>query len=86
MKKTISITNARKEIYNIANEVNEFHEEVFVYNASTGNNMVILSEQDWNAIQETLYLNAAPGMAESILQARKEPLKEGVPYDESEEW
>ncbi|MGN1413427.1 MAG: type II toxin-antitoxin system Phd/YefM family antitoxin [Anaerovoracaceae bacterium] len=86
MKKTISITNARKEIYNIANDVNEFHEEVFVYNAATGNNMVILSEQDWNAIQETLYLNALPGMAESILQARKEPLEEGVPYDESEAW
>jgi len=86
MKKTISITQARKDIYNIANEVNEFHEEVFVYNAATGNNMVILSEQDWNAIRETMYLNSIPGMAESLHQAKKEPLEEGLRYDESEEW
>lgn len=86
MKKTISITQARKEIYNIANDVNEFHEEVFVYNAATGNNMVIISEQDWNAIKETMYLNSVPAMPESLQQARMEPLGEGIRYDESEEW
>ncbi len=84
MTKTISITNARKEIYNIANEVNEFHEEVFVYNAATGKNMVILSEEDWKGIQETLYLNSIAGMADSIIEAHNEPLEEGIPYEEVE--
>ncbi len=86
MAKTINITTARKEIYNIAKEVNECHEEVFVYNATNGNNMVILSEEDWKAIQETMYLNSVPGMADSILEAAEEPLDEGVVYDESEPW
>ena len=86
MAKTINITTARKEIDNIAKEVNEGYEEVFVYNATNGNNMVILSEEDWKAIQETMYLNSVPGMADSILEAAEEPLDEGVVYDESEPW
>ena len=48
--------------------------------------MVILSEEDWKAIQETMYLNSVPGMADSILEAAEEPLDEGVVYDESEPW
>ncbi len=86
MAKTISITSARKDIYKIAQEVNEVHEEVHVYNASTGNNMVMISESDWNSIQETLYLYSIPGMVESILAGRDEPLEEGKVYDPNEEW
>lgn len=86
MTKVISITNARKELYNISKEVCEVHEEVLVYNKATGNNMVIISEDDWKAIQETIYLNSVSGVAESIIEARKEPLEEGFVYDESEEW
>ncbi|MDD6310847.1 MAG: type II toxin-antitoxin system Phd/YefM family antitoxin [Firmicutes bacterium] len=76
MAKTISITNARKDIYKIANEVCECHEEMHVYNASTGNNVVIISEEDWSAIQETLYLNSIPGFSESVEKARLEPLED----------
>ena len=86
MSKITSITNARKEIYKIAEEVNELHEEVMVYNASTGKNVVIVAEDDWNAIKETLYLASVHGMTESILAAGKEPLSEGVVYDPKEEW
>lgn len=84
MAKTISITNARKEIYNLANEVNELHEEVLVYNAATGKNMVILSEEDWRGIQETLYLSSIPGMSQSIIEAHNEPLEEGTSLEEVE--
>ena len=38
----------------------------------------MISEEDWNAIQETLYLCSIPGMRESILEASKEPLEESV--------
>ena len=86
MAKTISITSARKDIYKIAQEVNEVHEEVHVYNASTGNNMVMISESDWNSIQETLYLYSIPGMVESILAGRDEPLEGRKVYDPNEEW
>lgn len=39
-----------------------------------------------NAIQETLYLNSIPGMAESILEAGEEPVSEGTVYVMDEEW
>ena len=41
---------------------------------------------DWNAIQETLYLNSMPGMTESILESRKESLEECTIYNPEEEW
>ena len=47
---------------------------------------VLISEEDWNAIQETLYLNAIPGMTESIVEAGKEPIEECSVYDPNEEW
>ena len=51
-----------------------------------GKNGVLLSEDDWNTIQETLYLNSILDMAESILEAEKEPLEECSAYDTNEEW
>ena len=42
------------------------------------NNAVLIAEDDWNSIQETLYLCSIPGMRESILEASKEPLEDSV--------
>ena len=86
MAKVTSITNARKYIYKIAEEVNEVHEEVFVYNASTGKNVVIMAEEDWNAIKETLNIMNVQGLADSIISAGKEALSDGIVYDPKEEW
>lgn len=86
MERTMNITKARKEFYNIANQVNESHEEVTVLNSATGNNIVIISEDDWNAIKETLFLNSISGMAESIIAASTEPLDEASKYQEDEAW
>ena len=86
MAKMMSITNARKVIYQISEDVNELHEEILVYNANTGKNMVIISEDDWNSIKETLHLYSVPGLVESILEASREPLSEGKVYDPDEEW
>lgn len=41
-----------------------------------GNNAVLVSESDWNAIQETLYLSSIRGMKKSIIEGAKEPLSE----------
>ena len=86
MAKTTSITNARKDIYKIAEEVCEVHEEVLVYNAKTDKNVVIISEEDWNSIKETLHIVSVPGMVESILEAKDEPLSEWKKYDPDEAW
>ena len=52
------------------------HESVII--SGERNNVVLVSEEDWNSIQETLYLCSIPGMKESVLAARNEPLTESV--------
>lgn len=81
----ISITEARANLYQTVSDVNEFSRPITITN-NRGKNAVLISEDDWNAIQETLYLNSIPDMTESILSARKEALEECVAYDPDEEW
>ena len=81
----ISVTRARENIYQILSEVNDSSQPITITN-NRGKNGVLISEDDWNAIQETLYLNSIPGMAESIIKAGKEPLEECAIYDANEEW
>jgi antitoxin YefM len=61
-----SATEARRRLYSLIDEVGESHEPVQI-NGKRGN-AVLLSEADWNAIQETLHLVSIPGMRESILE------------------
>lgn len=48
-------------------------------------NVVLISEDDWSAIQETLYLDVIPGMTESILEGANESL-EGCISEDMVEW
>lgn len=52
--------------------------EVLRVKRKNGENFVILGEDDWSAIEETLYLNRVPGLVESIHSAAAEPLAEGT--------
>lgn len=81
---TINITNARKDLYNLVENVNRYSEPALIVGKK--GNAVLISEADWNAIQETLYLNSIPGMAESIIAAGKESLADCSTYDPDEEW
>lgn len=45
-----------------------------------GGDFVVLSAEDWSAIEETLSLNHVPGMVESIQQAATEPVDKGIPF------
>ncbi len=81
----ISITQARANLYKIVADVNASSQPITITN-NRGKNGVLISEDDWNAIQETLYLNSIPGMTESILEAGKEMVSEGTVYDPDEEW
>lgn len=71
----INVTNARKDLYNLINRTNETHEPVKITGKNA--NAILLSEDDWNAISETLYLSSIPGMAKSIRAGAKEPLEDG---------
>ena len=81
----ISVTKARENIYQILSDVNNNSQPITITN-NRGKNAVLISEEDWNAIQETLYLNSIPGMMESIIEAEKEQLEECPIYDPNEEW
>ncbi|QNH54790.1 type II toxin-antitoxin system Phd/YefM family antitoxin [Selenomonas timonae] len=81
----INATAARRNLYQLISEVNENCSPVIITN-TRGKNAVLLSEEDWNAVQETLYLNAIPGMTASILAADHEPLDTCATYDPDEAW
>ena len=72
----INITNARKELYNLVEEVNLYSEPTLI--VSKKGNAVLVSENDWNAIQETVYLNSIPGMVESIKKGMETPIEDCV--------
>lgn len=65
MERQVSYTEARNDLSNILNHVCLTHEPVLVTRRE-GNNTVIISEEDWNAIQETLYLMSSPKDWEDI--------------------
>ena len=79
----INITNARKELYNLVENVNLYSEPTLI--VSKKGNEVLVSESDWNAIQETVYLNSIPGMVESIRTGLETSIEDCVP-EEDVEW
>lgn len=81
----INVTNARQRIYQLIAEVNASSEPITIVN-SRGKNAVLISEDDWSAIEETIYLNSIQGMSESIIDGGKEPLEECLKYNEAEKW
>ena len=81
---SISITKARANLYQTVSEVNESSQPITITN-NRGKNAVLVGEEDWKAIQETLYLNSIPGMSQSILASKEEDLSECTSYDPNEE-
>lgn len=70
---SISITKARAKLNQIVSEVNESSQPIMIVN-NRGKNAVLIGEEDWKAIQETLYLNSIPGMSQSILASMEKEI------------
>jgi len=81
MTKIMSVSQVRADIYNIMDETAQTHEPILI--TGKRNNVVMLSEEDWNAIEETLYLNAIPNMVSSIQESMNAPDSE---FSETIEW
>lgn len=77
---SITATATRKDLYNFISRINENCAPVTITN-SRGKGAVLIGEDEWAAIEETLYLNSIPGMAESILAGGAEPHSECVGED-----
>jgi len=71
---TITATRARGNLYALIDDANSSHEPIQI--TGKRGNAVLISEDDWRSIQETLYLHSIPGMVDSIKKARKEGIKE----------
>ena len=71
---SVTVTKARKNLYNLLDETAEAHEPVLI--TGPRNNAVLVSEEDWSAMQETLFLLSIPGMRESIRKGMETPLEE----------
>lgn len=67
--KTISATAARVKFFGLIDETADNHQPVLI--TTKRNNAVLVGENDWNSIQETLHLLAIPGMRESLLEGRR---------------
>ncbi len=70
---TLSASEARKRLYNLVDEVKESHQPVQI--VGKRNSAVLVSKEDWKAIEETLYLVSMPGMRESIKKGLKTPVE-----------
>ncbi len=69
---TLKATEARAMLYRLIDEAASSHKPVTI--TGKRSNAVLLSEEDWNSIQETLYLLSITGMRESIRKGLKTPL------------
>jgi prevent-host-death family protein len=70
---TLTATEARKNIYSLVDEVNESHEAIQIQGRR--GSAVLIAEEDWRALQETLYLSSVTGMKKSILKGMKTPIR-----------
>ena len=69
---TITATEARKRLYSLLDDVASSHEPIEITGRRV--NAVLVSEDDWRAVQETLHLLSIPGMRESILEGMETPV------------
>ena len=70
----LNATEARSKLYNLIDETASTHQPIVI--TGKRGNAVLISEEDWNAISETLHLMSIPGVAESIKEGMKTPVSE----------
>lgn len=73
MASTINSTQARSNLYKLIDEVATSHNPVII--TGKKHNVVLVAQNDWDSIQETLYLTSIPGMRESIVEGLNESIE-----------
>ena len=71
---TLSATEARTKLYHLIDQTSSTHEPILI--TGKRGNAVLISEDDWRSIQETIYLLNIPGMRDSIREGLATPLEE----------
>lgn len=70
----LNATEARSRLYSLIDEASNTHQPIMI--TGKRSNAVLVSEEDWNCISETLHLLSVPGMRESIIAGMNEPVAE----------
>ncbi len=73
---TVNITNARQELFKLASSCIKFNDRISV--STKDGNFIMISEEDYNNLMESLYLASIPGMYESIKEGVETTLSECV--------
>ena len=71
---TLTASQARSKLYKLIDETAASHQPILI--TGKRGNAVLISEDDWHSIQETLYLTSIPGMRESIVDGLSTPVNE----------
>lgn len=66
-------SEARSGLYRLLDEVAESHAPVLI--TGKRHNGILISEEDWKSIEETLYLSSIPGLRKSIVKGLKTPVR-----------
>lgn len=83
---TINITNARQNLFQLVADVNVGFNPITIVN-NKGKNAVLISEEEWKNIEETLYLSSIPGFVEDINNIRKtENWESAKEFNPDEKW
>ncbi len=76
----INVTNFRKNIYELLDQTIKYNEPI---NISTKNgNAILISEEDYNNLMETLYISSIPGLKEDIIKGMNEDIDECISEEE----
>ena len=70
---TLTATEARKRLYTLLDDVSQSHDPIQI--AGKRHSAVLVAEEDWRAIQETLHLVSIPGMKDSIVKGLNTPVE-----------
>ena len=70
----VTVTQARARLYHLVDEVSESHVPILITGKRAS--AVLIAQDDWKAIEETLYLLSQPGIGQSIQQGLETPMGE----------
>ena len=73
---SLSLPEATQNLDNLINQITETHQPVMI--KGTHNDVIVVSKEDWSAIQETIYLNSIPGYVDSIKEVIDSPREEWI--------
>ncbi len=78
----VNVTNFRKNIFGLLEQTVTYNEPVNV--STKSGNVVLLSEDDYNGLMETVYLMSIPGMKEKLVEGKNTAIEKCIPEDEVE--